>query len=65
MSKELAEALDLDPKENREEFEEPIENTSSVELSKEELDEHIEKSRNGEPITKRVDSWEDLWNDWF
>lgn len=65
MSKELAEAMDLDPisEESREEFEELMEANCSVEISKERLDEIIEKSRNGEYVTKEVDSWEELWDE--
>jgi hypothetical protein len=65
MSKELAEKLDLDGtnEEAREEFEELIENNPFSDLSKEELEERIERARNGEYLPKEVDSWEELWKD--
>lgn len=64
MSKELAEKLDLDGdnEEAREEFEKVMENASDLDMTKEELDERIEKSRNGEYIPKGVNSWEELWD---
>lgn len=62
MSKELAEKMDLDSSEkDREEFEELMENNCFEDMDKEELDEHIERARNGEYIPQKLASWEELW----
>jgi len=66
MSKELAKKLDNrsdeDIETDRKKLDELLETNPMSDLSKAELDELIEKSRNGEYIPIRVDSWADLWS---
>lgn len=64
MSKELAEAMDLDPisDEKRDEFEEFMKETPSVDISQEEFEERLKAVRNGEFVPTRVNSWEELWS---
>lgn len=64
MSKELAEALDIDAasKEVKEHFEELMESTPDIE-DKERFEQRVEAARDGEYLPRRVDSWEELWED--
>lgn len=66
MSKELADKMDVgkhkDAEKAREKLADLLNDSPLSDLSKEELDELIEKSRNGEYIPIRVQSWEELWN---
>lgn len=64
MSRELAEAMDVDSisEEKREEFKNLVDTDVQPEISKEEFEERLKAIRNGEYVPRRVDSWEELWD---